>query len=59
MPSTAHSSHKAAMADIAVVVAISAPTALAIKLAQQANLTLVAFARGDTMNVYCGGERIA
>ena len=51
--------HKAAMAGIAVVVAISAPTALAIKLAQQANVTLVAFARGETMNVYSGGERIS
>ena len=38
--------HKAAMADIAVIVAISAPTALAIELARQANVTLVAFARG-------------
>ncbi|MEJ7746592.1 MAG: formate dehydrogenase accessory sulfurtransferase FdhD, partial [Luteimonas sp.] len=50
--------HKAAMADIAVVVAISAPTALAIRLAQQANITLVAFARGDTMNIYSGSGRI-
>jgi formate dehydrogenase accessory protein FdhD len=44
--------HKAASAGIGLVVAISAPTALAIRLADAAGVTLVAFARGEAMNVY-------
>jgi formate dehydrogenase accessory protein FdhD len=44
--------HKAAEAGIALLAAISAPTALAIRLAEQAGLTLVAFARAEGMSVY-------
>jgi len=44
--------HKSAAAGMSVVVAISAPTALAIRLAHDAGITLVAFARGGTMTVY-------
>ncbi len=43
---------KAAQAGIPVVVAISAPTALAIALADSANLTLVGFARDNGHVVY-------
>jgi formate dehydrogenase accessory protein FdhD len=50
--------HKAATADIAIVIAISAPTDLAIRVAEQAGITLGAFARGDTINVYSHPERI-
>ena len=50
--------HKAATAGIAIVIAISAPTDLAIRIAGQAGITLAAFARGDTINVYSHGWRI-
>ncbi|MGN6150423.1 MAG: formate dehydrogenase accessory sulfurtransferase FdhD [Lysobacteraceae bacterium] len=50
---------KAARAGIAVVAALSAPTDLAIRQAEAARLTLIAFARDGRMNVYTGGERIA
>lgn len=51
--------HKAATAGIGVVVAISAPTDLAIRTAQAAGVTLVAFARGESLNVYSHAQRIA
>jgi FdhD protein len=51
--------HKAATAGIGTVVAISAPTDLAIRVAAQAGITLAGFARGDTLNLYAHPERIA
>lgn len=51
--------HKAATAGIGLVVAISAPTDLAIRIADQAGLTLCAFARGGSLNVYTHQERVA
>jgi len=50
--------HKAATAGIAIVVAISAPTDLAIRTAEAAALTLAAFARGDSLNLYTQPQRI-
>jgi formate dehydrogenase accessory protein FdhD len=44
--------HKAATCGIGLLVAISAPTSLAIRLAHDAGVTLVAFARGEAMTVY-------
>lgn len=41
-----------------ILVAVSAPTALAIDRAQAANLTLVALARADGHAVFAGGERL-
>lgn len=49
---------KAAMMGAAVLVAISAPTALAIRTAERANLTLAAVARDDGFEVFCAPERI-
>ncbi|MHB1205471.1 MAG: formate dehydrogenase accessory sulfurtransferase FdhD [Rhodospirillaceae bacterium] len=49
---------KAAIMGAAVVVAISAPTALAIRTAERANLTLVAVARDDGFEVFTGAERV-
>ncbi|MFD0740465.1 formate dehydrogenase accessory sulfurtransferase FdhD [Lysobacter koreensis] len=50
--------HKAATAGIGAVIAISAPTDLAIRIADEAGITLAAFARGDTLNVYTHPARI-
>lgn len=49
---------KAVMAGIPVLAAVSAPSSLAVDLASQAGLTLVAFLRGDSMNVYTRPDRI-
>ncbi|MGJ4729328.1 formate dehydrogenase accessory sulfurtransferase FdhD [Luteimonas sp. SDU101] len=49
---------KAATVGIGFMAAISAPTALAISLAEQADLTLVGFAREDGYAVYAHGRRL-
>ncbi|MGV0699325.1 formate dehydrogenase accessory sulfurtransferase FdhD [Mycolicibacter sinensis] len=49
---------KAVMAGIPVLAALSAPSSLAVDLASQSGLTLVAFLRGDSMNVYSRADRI-
>jgi FdhD protein len=49
---------KAAVAGITVVVAISAPTALAVHLAADCGVTLVGFARPGRFNVYTRPQRI-
>ncbi len=41
-----------------VLVAVSAPTALAVELAEAAGLTVCAFARGQGCNVYSRAERV-
>jgi FdhD protein len=50
---------KTAAAGISILVAISAPTALAISQAEAAGLTLVALARADGHTVFTGAHRIA
>ena len=50
--------HKAATAGIGVVAAISAPTTLAIRVAEAAGVALAAFARGGAMTVYTHPDRI-
>ncbi len=50
---------KAAVAGAPVVVAISAPTALAIRVAEAAGITLVGVARDDGFEVFTHPERIA
>ncbi|MNJ01785.1 formate dehydrogenase accessory protein [compost metagenome] len=49
---------KAARAGASVLVAVSAPTALAIDLARSAGLCLVGFAREGGFNVYTHPERL-
>jgi formate dehydrogenase accessory protein FdhD len=51
--------HKTAHAGMAVIAAISAPTSLAIEAADAAGITLIAFARDDSMNIYTHAARIA
>jgi FdhD protein len=50
---------KAAAAGAEVVVAVSAPTALAVRTAAAAGLTLAAVARADAFEVFTAPERIA
>lgn len=50
---------KAAMAGMTLVVAISAPTALAVHLAADCGVTLLGFARPGRFNIYSRPERIA
>ena len=50
---------KAATVGIGFVAAISAPTALAIRLAQQTGVTLVGFVRKDSHVTYANGRRLA
>ena len=47
---------KSAMVNIALVVAISAPTSLAIEIAQQAGITLVGFSRENRHIVYSNDQ---
>lgn len=49
---------KTAIMGAPVLVAISAPTALAIRTAERANLTLVAIARDDGFEIFTAPERI-
>ena len=49
---------KAATLKVALVVAISAPTALAVRLANKLGITLLGFARGKNYNIYTHKERI-
>ncbi len=50
---------KAAVAGAPILVGVGAPTSLAIELAADRGMTLAGFARGDSVNVYCGDERVA
>jgi len=49
---------KAARAGVGLLAAISAPTALAVQTAEQANLCLVGFARGDDWVAYSHADRL-
>ncbi len=50
---------KTAMLGAEILVAVSAPTALALRVAEQADLTLVAIARTDAFEIFSHPERIA
>jgi len=49
---------KTAAAGVAVLAAVSAPTALAIRLAQDANVSLVGFLRNDDATLYSHPDRL-
>jgi FdhD protein len=49
---------KAWLAGCPVLAAVSAPSSLAVDLAEQAGMTLIGFSRGDSFNVYTGESRL-
>ncbi|HME68889.1 MAG TPA: formate dehydrogenase accessory sulfurtransferase FdhD, partial [Myxococcota bacterium] len=50
---------KALAARVPLIAAVSAPTSLAVRLAEQAGIGLVGFLRGPGFNVYGRSERVA
>ncbi len=50
---------KALMAGIPMLASVSAPSTLAVQLAEESGMTLVGFLRGLTMNVYTGEHRVS
>ncbi|MFT4163757.1 MAG: formate dehydrogenase accessory sulfurtransferase FdhD [Microlunatus sp.] len=49
---------KALLAGVPILAAVSAPSSLAVELAEQGGLTLIGFLREDSMNVYAHPERV-
>ncbi|KXI27325.1 hypothetical protein AX660_21610 [Paraglaciecola hydrolytica] len=50
---------KAVMANINYVLALGAPSSLAIELAKEADIVLVGFIKAQRFNVYCGEQKLA
>jgi FdhD protein len=49
---------KALVAGMPLLAAVGAPSSLAVSLADEFDMTLVGFLRGETFNIYAGAERI-
>ena len=49
---------KTIMAGIPVIVAVGAPSSLAVDLAQKYNITLIGFARDHSFNIYMDSGRV-
>ena len=50
--------HKTAQAGVSILAAVSAPTAYAVRLAEEAGLTLIGFARDTRLTVYAHALRV-
>jgi FdhD protein len=49
---------KTLVAGIPLLAAVSAPSSLAVQLANDFGMTLIGFLRGEQFNIYAGAERI-
>jgi FdhD protein len=49
---------KTVRAGIPILAAVSAPTSMALSLAQELNLTLIGFARQNNLNIYTHPQRV-
>ena len=50
---------KTLVAGMPLLAAVSAPSSLAVQLANEFDMTLIGFLRGDTFNIYAGESRLA
>ncbi|MSR34860.1 MAG: formate dehydrogenase accessory sulfurtransferase FdhD [Phycisphaerales bacterium] len=50
---------KALVAGVPMIVAVGAPSSLAVELAKRFNISLVGFARGERFNIYNGAFRVS
>ncbi|MGB4809148.1 MAG: formate dehydrogenase accessory sulfurtransferase FdhD, partial [Candidatus Phosphoribacter baldrii] len=50
---------KARQGGIPILAAVGAPSSLAVELAEEADLTLVGFSRGSSLNVYTHAHRVS
>ena len=49
---------KALVAGIPLLAAVSAPSSLAVQMAQDFDMTLIGFLRQDKFNIYAGEQRV-
>jgi len=49
---------KAALAGVRILCSVSAPTSLAVELAEETGMTVVGFLRGERFNVYSHPSRV-
>ncbi|MEK6399135.1 MAG: formate dehydrogenase accessory sulfurtransferase FdhD, partial [Terriglobus sp.] len=49
---------KAVMAGVPMIASVGAPSSLAVRVAEQFDVTLIGFLRGDRFNIYHGANHV-